>query len=150
MCKSLSQEDHSEGYESVANGGISHAEGYGCVSSGMFSHAEGRGCEAKGHTSHAEGALTIASGSRQHVQGQCNIEDTEDKYYDIIGNGYDTDHRSNASAIDKVGNQYLAGNLYVGTTDWANPATDAAHKVATEKFVTDLFNTLVNGDEVSY
>lgn len=89
--------------------------------SGQASHVEGQGNKAKGVASHAEGTLTIASGYSQHVSGQANIEDTENKYAVIVGNGsvgnYEGQNvvgRSNAYTLDWDGNAWYAGNVYVG------------------------------------
>lgn len=157
-CKSEGRASHAEGMYTSAWGGYSHAEGYQTKASNISAHAEGNKTVATGDTSHvegyktqatkqmahAEGAITIAASKYQHVQGACNIIDDQAKYLDIIGNSEDENNRSNASATDWSGNQYLAGSLYVGTTNWTNPATDATHKVATEKFVTDQLQSLIN------
>lgn len=60
-----------------------------------------------GEYSHAEGCGTIAAGKAQHVEGKFNIEDTENKFVHIIGNGTAEDDRSNAFAIDWNGNIYV-------------------------------------------
>jgi hypothetical protein len=77
------------------------------MANGHYSHAEGRGSRTKGIGSHAEGQYTIANGEYQHVQGKYNIEDSNDKYAFIIGNGTDNDNRSNAFAVDWNGNIYV-------------------------------------------
>lgn len=108
---------HAEG-EGTTAGGLdewgykitgAHAEGYSCEASGSGSHAEGWFAIASGNSSHAEGFWTVASGWRQHVQGSYNIEDTEDKYAHIVGNGDDDDKRSNAHTLDWDGNAWYAG-----------------------------------------
>lgn len=63
--------------------------------------------KATGEYSHAEGYSTIAAGKAQHVEGKFNIEDTENKFVHIIGNGTSEDARSNAFAIDWNGNIYV-------------------------------------------
>lgn len=62
---------------------------------------------ATGKYSHAEGHGTEAIGEAQHVEGKYNIEDTENKFAHIIGNGTSRDNRSNAFAIDWNGNIYV-------------------------------------------
>lgn len=62
---------------------------------------------ATGEYSHAEGHGTVATGEAQHVEGTYNIEDTENKFAHIIGNGTNRDKRSNAFAIDWNGNIYV-------------------------------------------
>ena len=127
---------HAEGCDTTANGNSAHAEGNstqvfgdfshaeGCDTtvtvSGLSSHAEGSKTEVSGSCSHAEGFFTIASGNFQHVQGRCNIEDTENRYAHIVGNGtYDGSYletRSNAHTLDWNGNAWYQGDLYVGGT----------------------------------
>jgi hypothetical protein len=98
------------------------------ISYGEGSHAEGIYTESKGYGSHSEGEYTIASGRAQHVSGKYNIEDEDDKYAFIIGNGISEAERNNALAIDWSGDAKLDGwldveglrgntltrNLYVG------------------------------------
>lgn len=62
---------------------------------------------ASGDGSHAEGHRTKASSNYQHVQGKYNVEDADDKYAFIIGNGEDEDNRSNAIAIGWDGKIYV-------------------------------------------
>lgn len=101
---------NSEGRGTVASGQCSHAEGDRSVASGSNSHAEGYLTEAKGQN-HAEGMYTVARGNGQHVEGMANIEDTEEKYLHIIGNGTDSDNRSNAMTVDRQGNTWTAGKF---------------------------------------
>lgn len=120
---------HAEGSNSEATGYASHAEGGG-YASGMcshaeglrarakhdFSHAEGKETVASGTASHAEGDSTIANGRNQHVQGRFNVEDNDNKFADIVGNGSSEGVetvRSNAYALDWDGNLYLKGGVYV-------------------------------------
>jgi hypothetical protein len=131
--------DHAEGYHTMAVGGGSHAEGRGTVSEGMWSHAENYGAYAKGWGSHAEGNSTIASGEGQHVQGKFNIEDTENKYAHIVGNGQYDKKRSNAHTLDWNGNAWFKGNVFVNGTSQVD-----AQKLATEEFVTNQITSLVD------
>ena len=102
---------HAEGNNTKASGGASHAEGSTTISSGDCSHAEGVYTTASGYGAHSEGNTTIASGDYQHVQGQYNIEDTENKYAHIVGNGEDDSVRSNAHTLDWKGNAWFAGQV---------------------------------------
>ena len=104
---------HAEGAATKASGNYSHAEGAATKASGSSSHAEGANTEASGNYSHAEGQGTIAAGNCQHVQGEYNIEDTENKYAFIIGNGENNAEkliRSNAFAIDWNGKIYIGSD----------------------------------------
>ncbi len=116
---------HAEGCETIASGIKSHAEGDRTKASNSFSHAEGNHTKANGESSHAEGFYTEASGDSshaegsnttalsdyQHVQGKYNIEDTNNKYAHIVGNGEDGNTRANAHTLDWEGNAWFAGKL---------------------------------------
>lgn len=135
---SSGQFSHAEGGGTTASGKGSHSEGYLTIASGDYSHAEGMQSEAKGKYSHAEGVNTLAEGEgslalgnstvakgknsiaagkgtiareNQFVHGTFNIEDTEGKYLEIIGNGTDDEHRSNAFAISKTGDVEFSGKV---------------------------------------
>ena len=97
---------HAEGFSTTASGYAPHAEGSGTTTSGYAPHAEGFGTTASGDYSHSEGYRTKASSDYQHVQGKFNIEDANDKYAFIIGNGTADDKRSNAFAVDWEGKIY--------------------------------------------
>ncbi|MGM9965046.1 MAG: hypothetical protein ACI32Z_07875 [Clostridium sp.] len=102
---------HVEGKNNLALGGYSHAEGIITNATGYYSHAEGNGTVASGEASHAEGAGTIASGNCQHVEGGYNINDSENNYLHIVGNGANNNNRSNAHTLDWEGNAWYAGEV---------------------------------------
>lgn len=120
------------GHNVTANGAYSHAEGSGTNSSNSNSHAEGQSTTASGWSSHAEGQNTTASGSYSHsegfrtianhrsqsVSGEYNVADTSTasattrgNYVEIVGNGADSNNRSNARTLDWSGNEVLSGDL---------------------------------------
>lgn len=104
-----------EGYNCSATGDYgAHAEGYYSEANGDNSHAEGNGSIANGVGAHAEGYKTIASEDYSHVQGKYNVEDTENQYAHIVGNGTSVSNRSNAHTLDWNGNGWFAGDVYVG------------------------------------
>ena len=105
------QYSHSEGFSTTASRISSHAEGNDTTASGSGSHAEGVGTKASGYNSHAEGYYTIASGSYSHVQGKYNIDDLNEKYAHIVGNGTSSTARSNAHTLDWEGNAWYAGTV---------------------------------------
>ena len=118
---------HAQGYHTTARGAQSHAEGYYTEVSGQSSHAEGNHSIASGDNSHSEGVRTIAKNNCQHVFGKHNIADTSTNpptqignYVEIVGNGADTTHRSNARTLDWSGNEVLAGGLTCGGDVIAN------------------------------
>lgn len=110
------QEAHAEGGNTVASGDSSHAEGFGTVASNNMAHAEGWGTEASGYASHAQGFGTKASSYYQTALGKFNVEDSNDEYAVIIGNGENGDPPvpSNALTVDWNGRVKCgdyAGNL---------------------------------------
>lgn len=132
---------HAEGCYAYTTGTATHAEGAFTRATGYASHAEGYGTKAFGNYSHAEGFSTIASGSYSHVQGQYNIEDTENKYAHIIGNGTHN-QGSNAHTIDWEGNAWFAGDIYVGGTSQDDPAAKKLREYTVEE-VQNLWNSIV-------
>ena len=122
---------HAEGSYTEASGNVSHAEGGNTTASGVCSHAEGSYTEASGYASHAEGNETIASSRNQHVQGKYNINDTENKYAHIVGNGEADTARSNAHTLDWNGNAWYQGKL----SQDGVPTEDK--DLATKKYVDD-------------
>lgn len=126
--------DHAEGSFTTASGGSSHAEGSNTTAGENSSHAEGYYSTASGFCAHAEGYYSVASAHAQHVEGKYNIDDgaNSDKLH-IVGNGTDV-KRSNAHTLDKSGNAWYAGDVYVGSTSGTN--RDAgSKKLATEEYV---------------
>lgn len=101
------------GVSTTASGRASHAEGQLTTAEGQVAHAEGYGTTASGDYSHAEGFGTKASGDHQHVFGKYNVEDANDTYLEIAGNGTGDNARSNARTLDWNGNEALAGDLTV-------------------------------------
>lgn len=118
---------HAEGGDTTASGRLSHAEGSGTTASGQCSHAEGVGTTTSGANSHAEGRHTTASSDDQHVQGKFNIEDADNIYAHIVGNGSSKTARSNAHTLDWDGNAWYAGTVKVGGTSY-NDASEVALK----------------------
>lgn len=105
---------------------------------GNGAHTEGEGTQAFRNSSHAEGLKTIANGEAQHVQGKYNIEDTNNTYAHIVGNGT-SNTRSNAHTLDWNGNAWYAGKVTAdGTPTNANDLT-------TKQYV----DNAINGSTVS-
>lgn len=125
----------------TASGENSHAEGVRTTASGYWSHAEGSNTTASGVCSHAEGYYTTASGLRQHAQGKYNIEDADDKYADIIGNGSSDDARSNAATVSWDGISWSQTDVRAGGTN----QDSAAHSLAAKQNATD--NSLETTDK---
>ena len=103
--------------------------------------AEGTGTTASGSSSHAEGERTIASSDYQHAQGKWNIEDVNNKYADIIGNGSSGVARSNAATVSWDGISWSQTDVRAGGTD----QDSAAHSLAAKQNATD--NSLETTDK---
>ena len=135
---------HAEGYNTTASGAHSHAEGFSTTASGLYSHVEGRDTTASGNYSHAEGDNTKALSDRQHVQGKFNIEDANDKYADIIGNGTSNTARSNAATVSWEGISWSKTDIRAGGTDQDSAAHSlAAKQNATDNNLTTIDKTIV-------
>lgn len=126
---------HAEGYQTTATNDCSHTEGMRTHAYGRYSHAEGSETFASGEASHAEGDHTIATSDYSHTQGKYNIEDAENKYAHIVGNGTATT-RSNAHTLDWDGNAWFAGDVYVGGSGQSD--TTNVKKLVTEDVFTDV------------
>lgn len=94
----------------TASGQASHAEGCNTVASGDISHAEGYKTTASGWASHSEGEGTIAAENNQHAAGAWN-QQAGSNTLEVIGNGTDENHRSNARTLSNNGNEWIAGTL---------------------------------------
>ena len=127
-------ESHAEGTSTTASGNYSHAEGASTTASSDCSHAEGVSTTASGNYSHAEGYYTTASSNFQHVQGKFNVEDSENKYAHIVGNGISSINRSDAHTLDWKGNAWFAGDVYTGSISGTNKDA-GSKKLATEEYV---------------
>lgn len=136
-------DSHAEGYATKATNNDAHSEGYNTQANGRRSHAEGHSSRADGTNAHAEGEGTVATEKNQHTQGKYNYLDANGKagnYAHIIGNGESDTKRSNAYTVDWSGNGWYAGGLTV----------NGDKEVATKEEVEALFNSITNGNEVSY
>ena len=108
--KAAGSNSHAEGNGTVSNGNNSHAEGYLTQANQSHAHAEGASSVASGTISHAQGLNTIAQGRAQTAMGMYNVAQgtqesvTDTDYALIIGNGTDSNNRSNALAVQWDGN----------------------------------------------
>ena len=57
------------------------------------------------------GANNIVGENNQIVQGKYNVEDTEGKYINIVGNGEDENNRKNIHTLDWEGNAWYNGKV---------------------------------------
>lgn len=107
--KKLDSDFFPESIENITVGSRMDGENIGKNSSTF-----GNSITASGNYSHAEGRGTKASGDCSHVQGKYNIEDTENKYANIVGNGESTYKRLNIHTLDWEGNAWYSNEVYVG------------------------------------
>ena len=126
---SSSDYSHAEGESSkIFDSKWAHAGGYGCY---IMSHADcgfahGSGAKVTGGVAAAFGSSTLAAGRNQFVAGKGNIEDSEDKYALIIGNGTEVPRgqtsfeASNALTLDWEGNLWVAGEIKYGNNTVKN------------------------------
>lgn len=148
---------HAEGFKTSAIGENSHAEGKETIANGESSHVGGiwnvgdslaSWTEWVASTSYEVGdkvKVTTTANNETVVQGYicktANSDSTFDSskwatdnymnFAEIIGNGTSNNARSNARALDWNGNEYLAGDVYVG----CNSDSTGGTKLAT---VTDV------------
>ena len=142
--KASGESSHAEGNSTKASGVYSHAEGMNTEALAAGSHAEGWGTTASSHYSHTEGYFTKASSEAQHVQGKYNIEDTQNKYAHIVGNGTDDTVRSNAHTLDWDGNAWYAGNVSIDGT----PTNDK--DLVNKKYVDDKISNIPDAYTLLY
>lgn len=99
--------------------------------------------KATGLYAHAEGSGTTASGDYQHAQGRYNIEDLDNTYAHVVGNGDNEDSRSNAYTLDWDGNAWYAGRVSAGTSE--SPATPTApNDLVTKKYADDIKSSVTS------
>ena len=128
-----------------ANDMGSYALGSYAVTNGLGSYALGRYAKANDFCSYALGNHTIANGTSQFVLGKYNIEDIENKYAYIFGNGNEYEEtRSNAYTLDWKGNGWYAGKVSInGTPTEVNDLT-------TKEYVDNaILNAEINSEGIS-
>ena len=135
---------HAEGQGSIASGDISHAEGAGTIASSHYQHVQGKYNIKDLNNRYAfiigngrqepnaivrSNALTVdwngnieAAGDitannlsiNKIITGNYNIEDTNNQYAFIVGNGTSSDERSNSFTVDWNGSLTLTKPVYSG------------------------------------
>ena len=141
----------------TTKGTNSVALGNNVTASGNNSTALGDTTTATGAASFAIGTGSNARGSNQSVIGKYNVNDTNNTYAMIIGNGANNSSRSNAFTVDWDGNVISAGdvsangvslssiNTLIGSTAIAsiNPTITGA-LVALNNSITSVNTSLTN------
>lgn len=96
--------------------------------------------KASGDLSSAKGKGTIASGNVSSVDGQYNMEDNNDKYVHITGNGTSDNNRSNAYTLDWDGNSWFHGLIKIGGDSYDDTN---AKEIATKDDVTSIVDNKI-------
>lgn len=127
------------GEEVTASGESSFAAGAGSSASGYYSAAIGEMCEATAEAAFASGVDTGATGKYSHAQnrgtlarsdaqtaiGKYNIEDANDTYGFIIGNGT-SNTPSNAFTVAWSGDVEAAGDITDGSGNTLSNKVDSS------------------------
>ena len=136
-------------YSVSANHGRAHGAFAFAVNSseanGDMSFSAGRQTVTNARYSFVSGYSTIASSEAQHVEGKYNIEDTEEKYAHIIGNGTAEDARSNAHTVGWEGTGWFAKGLKVGGTGQDD---ESAQEVALKSEIPEPYTLPTASDSV--
>lgn len=117
---------HAEGQDTQALDSCTHAEGNSTMAMAPNAHAEGQDTVASAPNSHASGLGTLASQSAQFVAGKYNAQDVTGSSLFIIGNGVSPMTRSNAFAVQNLGNIVAQGaysnngSNYAEMFEWAD------------------------------
>lgn len=118
---------HAEGHNTFAIGPYSHAEGNFSRASGAYAHAEGSSTYAVNNYTHAQNEGAIASSAAQTALGKYNVEDANNTYAAIIGNGTADNDRSNALAVRWDGLVDVAGaNTAYPMFIWSTTPTNSS------------------------
>lgn len=100
-----------EGQSNFASKFASYAGGLGSMALAYLASARGYYCTASGEMSHAQNMGTVARGEAQTAIGKYNVEDNNERYAFIIGNGEfdqstEEETRSNAFYVAWTGDTY--------------------------------------------
>ncbi|MBO74042.1 MAG: hypothetical protein CMD33_02080 [Flavobacteriales bacterium] len=106
---------HAEGFQSVAEGYASHAGGFASSATGLYSRAAGRNSTSVGTASFATGYGIVADQEYGTAIGQFNALQTEGALF-MVGNGTDTNMRSNAFEVHNSGNVIVHGDAVIEGT----------------------------------
>ena len=109
---------HAEGFQTLAEGYASHAGGFASSATGLYSRAAGRNSTSAGTASFATGYGVVADQENGTAVGQFNALQTDGALF-IVGNGVDTNMRSNAFEVHSDGHAVIHGNAVVEGTVFA-------------------------------
>lgn len=144
------------GTSNTASGGNSHAEGFGTTASALAAHAENDHTTASGASSHAEGYGTIANHASQHVFGECNVADPSSaaatargNFVEIVGNGANTNNRSNARTLSWDGTETLAADLVFNNATTPQSLTSELQNRYTKAQVDAIIDSILPTDSAT-
>lgn len=129
------------GEESSSSGDCSFVAGADVAASGDYSVALGVSCAASAEAAVALNDTTHARSASQTVIGRCNIDDTNDAYAFIIGNG-----NLNASPIEPSNAFTVA---WSGDVEAAGDITDGSGNTLSDKVDSSTLNSLFVSKEYS-
>lgn len=109
---------HAEGFQTLAEGYASHAGGFASSATGLYSRAAGRSATSAGTASFATGYGVVADQENGTAVGQFNALQTDGALF-IVGNGADTNTRSNAFEVHSDGHAVIHGDALVEGTVFA-------------------------------
>ena len=112
----------------IAVGNHNNSTGIAASAFGIQTTASGNYCESHGFATTSSGSCSTTHGYRttanhksQFTFGEHNVPDdssananSRGNYVEIVGNGVDKDHQSNARTLDWSGNESLAGGITLG------------------------------------
>lgn len=124
------------------------AVGRGNEAAGDMATALGRKTIASGYYALSEGYGTVAAGESQHVQGKYNIEDTNNEFAHIVGNGTSASKRSNAHTLDWKGNAWYAGDVIAGDVSLKELSSNLGNIETALDSIIAIQNKLIGGGSV--
>ena len=168
----IGEYSHAEGYNTTASGKYSHAEGRETTASTDYTHAEGGYTQAKAGYAHAQGYSSKALGRYSHAGGNnatankegsfahgqsvtsdANYQTTIGTYNEVnanaafvVGNGDSSSNKSNAFEVQKDGNIFVKGDLYIGGT---GSTQASAKQVATKDSVSAMEQRINNLEDIT-
>lgn len=93
-----------------------------------------------------DGNLTIREGFSKLTSAK-NSSPQKYKYLQVVGNGLYEEARANAYTLDRFGNAWYAGDVYVGSTSGTDK-DDGSKKLATEEYVDNHIGSKVSDKEL--
>ena len=125
-------------------GAYSHTEGYSSAATGRASHAGGEATQAKGIGAFAHGQRVTADADYQATFGTHNEVNTNAAL--IVGNGVNSTSKNNAFEVQKDGNAFVKGDLYIGGT---GSTQASAKQVATKDSLSAMEQRINNLEDIT-